>query len=137
MCVCCVCVRCQTNRYINMLTCSFGSYLHSSFNEEKQYRLHLTKRHIYMQNGSNVLPVFKIFLMITATWPFSMEFRSLTMMMRQEQSTSSERANRIKPTARSDRLAFTKMWRPGKIRNQYSQMKIHHSDKLSSTAESE
>ena len=50
------------------------------------------------------LPVLSTFLMTTATWPFSMEFSSLTMRMRQEQRTKRERANRMRPTAKSGRV---------------------------------
>ena len=57
-------------------------------------------------------PVLRIFLMTEATCPFSMELSSLTMSIRQEQSTSRERASRIRPTARSGRFTFTKICLP-------------------------
>lgn len=51
--------------------------------------------------------------MTTATCPFSIELSSLTMRIRQEQSTSRERASRIRPTAISDRFTSTKRCVPG------------------------
>lgn len=57
-------------------------------------------------------PVLSTFLMMTATWPFNMEFSSLTIRMRQVQRASRDRANKIKPTARSGRSANTNMWVP-------------------------
>lgn len=57
-------------------------------------------------------PVLSTFLMTTATWPFNMEFSSLTIRMRQVQRASNDRANKINPTARSGRSANTNMWVP-------------------------
>lgn len=50
--------------------------------------------------------------MTTATWPFSMELSSLTMRMRQVQRMSKDAANRMRPTARSGRVVWAKMWVP-------------------------
>lgn len=58
------------------------------------------------------LPVLSTFLMTTATCPFSMELSSLTMRMRQVQRTSRDRARRMRPTARSGKLAFANMCLP-------------------------
>uniref|UniRef100_A0A673X0D8 Uncharacterized protein n=1 Tax=Salmo trutta TaxID=8032 RepID=A0A673X0D8_SALTR len=55
---------------------------------------------------SNVFsPVLSTILMTTATCPLSMELSSLTMRMRQVQRMSRDRASRMRPTARSGRLA--------------------------------
>lgn len=50
--------------------------------------------------------------MTTATWPLSIELSSFTIKMRQVHRASREQARRIRPTAMSERLVFTKMWLP-------------------------
>ncbi len=53
-----------------------------------------------------------IFWMVLATCPWRRELRSLTSSRRQVQSTSSEEASRINPTARSDNPIYTNRWVP-------------------------
>ncbi len=50
--------------------------------------------------------------MVLATCPWRRELRSLTSSRRQVQSTSSEEASRINPTARSDNPISTNRWVP-------------------------
>lgn len=75
--------------------------------------------------------VLRTFLMTTATCPFSIELSSLTMRIRQEQSTSRERASRIRPTAISDRFTSTKRCVPGNTQKHAHNYKkeIHNVDK--------
>lgn len=57
-------------------------------------------------------PVLMVFLMIAATCPLSTEPRSLTIRIRQPQSTNREVTSRITPTTTSGRLEFTKICWP-------------------------
>uniref|UniRef100_A0A3B4VE27 Uncharacterized protein n=1 Tax=Seriola dumerili TaxID=41447 RepID=A0A3B4VE27_SERDU len=61
------------------------------------------------------VPVLSTFLMTTATCPCSMELSSLTMRMRQVQRTSKDRARRMRPTARSGKLALAKTCLPESV----------------------
>ena len=73
-------------------------------------------------------PVLRICLTTMATCPFSMELSSLTMRMRQEQSTSRDRTSRIRPTARSGRFTSANRCRPAYAAKQGHWSLQKHSD---------
>ncbi len=61
-------------------------------------------------------PVLMTLSMTFATWPFRREFSTLTISSRQVHSTIREQANRMSPTARSDKPESTNRCRPGETR---------------------
>lgn len=76
------------------------------------------------------VPVLSTFLMTKATCPFSIELSNLTMRMRQVQRTSRERARRMRPAARSDRLVSTKRCLPAKDEHGTSALCVITSKKI-------
>lgn len=55
-----------------------------------------------------------VFLITLATCPLSTEFNSLTIITKQEQRTSRDKARSMRPMARSGRSVSAKRCRPGK-----------------------
>lgn len=75
-------------------------------------------------------PVLMTIWMTRATWPFRTELRTLTMKMRQEQSTMRDPASRIRPTDRSDKSVLANICQPAAKKQQDRRVEVNKTNSL-------